>query len=145
MLKTLLKQKFIKTVFWLWIDFSCWDVFYWSKNNIVQYVNYFTLQTKNIKITKFYQCFAKALWSLASLGIILFSRIVHNFVAGRPIQPSKVTTNFSMDFLKVHNLLNKNWGSKKKWIDVLMSNAYPRISATIFYLIWILRFFYFSS
>ena len=58
------------------MDFSCWNVFYWSRNNIVQYVNHFTLQIKNIKIslhlvaTKFYQwneCFARSLWSLASL------------------------------------------------------------------------------
>jgi hypothetical protein len=54
-------SKFSKTLFWLWMDFSCWNVFYWSKNNIVQYVNYFTLQTKSIKnslhpvTTKFYQ------------------------------------------------------------------------------------------
>ena len=64
-------------LFWLWTDFTCWNVvFYWSRNDIIQYVNYYTLQTKNIKNrlhlvpTKFYQwneCFAKLLWSLASL------------------------------------------------------------------------------
>ena len=56
--------------------FTCWNVFYWSRNNIIQYVNHFTLQTKYIKNslhlvpTKFYkwnECFARSLWSLASL------------------------------------------------------------------------------
>ena len=63
-------------LFLLWTDFTCWNVFYWSRNNIIQYVNYFTLQTKYIKnslhlvATKFCQwneCFARSLWSLASL------------------------------------------------------------------------------
>ena len=46
----------LKTLFWLWTDFNCWNVFYWSKNNIIQYLNHFNLQTKKNHQKQFTSC-----------------------------------------------------------------------------------------
>ena len=35
---------------------KCWNVFYWSKNNIIQYLNHFNLQTKKNRQKQFTSC-----------------------------------------------------------------------------------------
>ena len=62
---------------------------------------------------------------LLRFGIILFSRIAHNFVAGRPIQPSQVTTNFSVDFSESSQFTKQKLGLKKNCIDVLVRTLSP--------------------